>query len=390
MGQTGTQLPKTSHQASSAPGRVGCKVGGDTTGMGITVTSYCASCGRQRDDTARFCAGCGTEFSDQPTGTSGQGDAAAPAAGAATQGSPADIMRAEAAPGVTRVEPPANETDPFASWYQRQAQADRDDAGSTWQPTETVNAGQGQGGYEPSGFTAGNPFSSANPVMPPAAPFPPPGPPTGPPAGGGRRGLFLVLAVVVVLAAGGGAYALATKLGKHSTGQPNASSSSPAAGSTGGSPTAGTGSPTAPASGSATPSPSLSLVAVSPAVSGSAAEPQVETLLSHYFEGINTHSYAEYSATLNPAEQAKQTQSQFNSGYSSTTDSGMTLTGLSDTGSGGLTATVTFTSRQSPSQSVDKSACNAWTLNLYLVPQTGGGYLIGPAPSGYQPTFSDC
>lgn len=374
---------------------VGCKVGGGTTGMGRTVTSFCASCGRQRDDIARFCAGCGTEFSEQPAGTNGQdaGDLTAPAAGAATQDSPADMMRAEAAPGVTRVEPPANQTDPFASWYQRQPQAGHDEAGSTWQPTETVNAAPGRGGYEPSGFTAGNPFSSANPVMPPAAPLPPGGspggPPAGPPVGGGRRGLFIALAVVVVLAAGGGAYALATKLGKHSPGQPSANGAT-ASGSTANSPTADTSSPTAPASGSTTPSPSLSLVAISPAVSGSAAEPQVETLLSHYFEGINTHRYAEYSATLSPAEQAKQTQSQFNSGYSSTTDSGMTLTGLSDTGSGGLTATVTFTSRQSPAQSVDKSACNAWTLNLYLVPQNGGGYLIGPAPSGYQPTFADC
>jgi len=124
-------------------------------------------------------------------------------------------------------------------------------------------------------------------------------------------------------------------------------------------------------------------------VTASAAEPQVETLLSHYFHGINTHSYAEYASTLNPAEQAKQTQSEFNSGYSSTTDSGMTLTSLSGNGNGGLTATVTFTSRQSPAQSVDKSSCNAWTLNLYLVPQ-GTGYLIGSAPSGYQPTYSDC
>ena len=115
----------------------------------------------------------------------------------------------------------------------------------------------------------------------------------------------------------------------------------------------------------------------------------METLLSHYFNGINTHSYTEYASTLNPAEQAKQTQAEFASGYSSTTDSRMTLTGLSAAGSGGLTATVTFTSHQSPAQSVDKSACNNWTLNLYLVPQ-GTGYLIGPAPSGYQPTYSDC
>jgi len=132
-----------------------------------------------------------------------------------------------------------------------------------------------------------------------------------------------------------------------------------------------------------------SLVAISPAVPASAAQAQVEALLSHYFHGINTHNYQEYASTLNAAQLAKQPQSQFESGYSSTTDSGMTLTSLSDSGNGGLTATVAFTSRQSPSQSVDKSSCNAWTLNLYLVPQ-GSGYLIGPAPAGYQPNYSDC
>jgi hypothetical protein len=199
----------------------------------------------------------------------------------------------------------------------------------------------------------------------------------------------MTIAVIVVLAAGGGAYALATAFGKNSTGQPNAGGSTPGASSSAPASPTGSGPQATSASATATPSPTLSLVAVAPGVPASAAEPPVETLLSHYFQGINTHSYAEYAATLNAAEQAKQTQSQFDSGYSSTTDSAMTLTSLSNTGSGGLTATVTFDSRQSPAQSVDKSACNAWTLNLYLV-QQGGGYLIGPAPSGYQPTYADC
>jgi hypothetical protein len=130
-------------------------------------------------------------------------------------------------------------------------------------------------------------------------------------------------------------------------------------------------------------------VAISPDVQAGTAEPQVETLLSHYFNGINTHSYQEYASTLTAAQLANQPRSKFESGYSSTTDSAMTLTSLSDTGNGGLTATVTFTSRQSPSQSVDNSACNAWTLNLFLLPE-GTGYLIGPAPPGYQPNHSDC
>jgi hypothetical protein len=208
-----------------------------------------------------------------------------------------------------------------------------------------------------------------------------------------------VVAVIVVLAAGGGAYALANSLGKHSTAQPpsqpSTGSSTPAAGgsSAGSTPTGGSTSPggprqaTTPAS-SPSASPGLSLVAIGQGVTSTAATPQVETLLSHYFHGINTRDYAEYASTLDPAQQAKQSQSTFQSGYATTTDSGMTLTTLASNGTG-LVATVTFTSHQSPAQSVDHRPCNTWTLNFYLVPQ-GTGYLIGPAPSGYQPSHSDC
>jgi hypothetical protein len=305
-----------------------------------------------------------------------------------TPGDPSwDATRMDAVPEVTQAEP-----DPFASWYQREPQRTGNDPNATWQPTQTVHATPTQGaGVPPSGFTTANPFSSANPVPPPGPLFPS-GPPAGPPERGGRRGLFIVLAVVVVLAAGGGAYALATTLGKHSSAQPTVaptvSTSASAVGSPNGGTTQQASSPPAPASASPTPSPALSLVAVSPGVAASAAEPQVETLLSHYFHGINSRNYAEYASTLNPEQQAKQSEAQFNSGYSSTTDSGMTLTGLTGNGNG-LTATVTFTSHQAPAQSADNSACNTWTLNLYLVPQ-GSGYLIGPAPSGYRPTYSDC
>ena len=104
-------------------------------------------------------------------------------------------------------------------------------------------------------------------------------------------------------------------------------------------------------------------------MTSSAAEPQVETLLSHYFHGINTHDYAEYASTLNPAQQAKQSQSTFNSGYVHDDRLGDDADRRWPAPASGLVATVTFTSHQSPAQSVDHSACNAWTLNLYLVPQ---------------------
>ena len=112
-------------------------------------------------------------------------------------------------------------------------------------------------------------------------------------------------------------------------------------------------------------------------------------MLSHYFQGINRHDYAEYATSQTAAGKADQPQSSFDSGYATTVDSDMTLTSLTPTGDGDLTATVQFTSRQSPSDSVDGSACNGWVLNLYLVP-SGAGYLITPAPPSYEPSHTDC
>ena len=341
--------------------------------------SFCASCGRQRNGTASFCAGCGAEFTDLPDSPAASAPSSTPDDHWPPTGDATRMDLHPEAPEAGHTDPPAAEPDPFAAWYSPRGQsggapeAGGYGADAQWQQTQTVGRAPTQAaGYPPSAFTPAAPPPQAFPPAPPAAP---------PPRGGGARGLFIVVAVVVVLAAGGGAYALATSLGKHSTAQPP---TGPTVGAS--TPTAGT---TPSSSASASPSPTLSLVAISPSVTASDAQTQVEPLLSHYFHGINTHNYTEYASTLTAQQQANEPQSAFDSGYSTTTDSGMTLTDLSDSSAGGLTATVTFTSRQSAAQSVDNSACNAWTLNLYLVPQ-GTGYLIGPAPSGYQPTYSDC
>ncbi len=329
------------------------------------MSSYCARCGRERDGALQYCGGCGAAFTEEP---------AAPGA----QGTPADPAFDQ-----TRTVQPAA-PDPFASWYQPQQpdsarRAVSDDPDGTWQPTQTVYSAP----TRPAGFQQPPP-GSATPPYQPGSPYQP-GPPYQPPSRGGRGGLFIALAVIAVLAAGGGAYAIANSLGTHSATQP------PATPSTGSTTPAGGGSSSAASpnqAGRTSPSPATSLVTIGQGVA-SAAVPQVEALLSHYFHGINARDYAEYASTLNPAEQARQSESTFKSGYSTTTDSGMTLTSLASNGAAGLVATVTFTSHQSPAQSVDNRACNTWTLNFYLVPQ-GTGYLIGPHPSGYQPTHSDC
>jgi hypothetical protein len=192
------------------------------------------------------------------------------------------------------------------------------------------------------------------------------------------------VAVMVLVAAGGGAFVLVKTTGKRQTAPP------------GGHPPALTARTTAPptrpvstrsASPQASPSPSPSVVSIAPVVE--LAFPQVEVVLSHYFQGINDHNYAEYASSQTAQGKEAQSESSFDSGYATTTNSGMRLTSLTPMGNGDLTAAVTFTSRQSPSDSVDNSTCNNWTLKLNLVPN-GTGYLIAPAPSGYEPIYTDC
>jgi len=402
--------------------------------------NFCPKCGRQRNGTARFCGGCGHEYSDAATSDvtaitaePGTAPVAAPgaevaqdrnpaeaaepsswdvsadatpwdqpadAAGwdqptdAAKWDRPADATRMDLAPEPTRLDlsgpaaeqptsrpPGQGEPDPFASWFVPGTPPE--------QPTETVLAYRAN-----PGATYSQPAQPSQPA-PPQPPYPPPPyPPTpGRRSSGGRRALWVVVPLVAILA-GGAAFALVKTLGKHPVAQPTTSTSvhasSPATGTPSASSTATTSaSAAASASATATPTASPSLVAIAGSVGSNTAAPPVETVLSQYFNGINTHNYTEYSSSLTPQNKANQPQSSFQSGYSTTTDSGMTLTSLTPTGGGDQTATVTFTSHQSPADSVDNSSCNNWTLNFYLVPN-GTGYLISPAPSGYQPTYSDC
>jgi hypothetical protein len=197
--------------------------------------------------------------------------------------------------------------------------------------------------------------------------------------------------LLVMLAAGGGAYALVSRSNHSNSAQP------PASTVTASSPVSASAQPSASASASASastsPSPSTSpsagLVSVAPGVASNPAEPAVEKTLTHYFQGINTHNYAEYASALDAQERAGEPESTFDSGYRSTADSGMKLISLMSSGDGGLAATVTFTSHQTAGTGIDGSPCNNWKLTLYLV-QQGNNYLQGAAPSGYKPTYSDC
>lgn len=76
------------------------------------------------------------------------------------------------------------------------------------------------------------------------------------------------------------------------------------------------------------------------------------------------------------------TQSQFDSGYGATADSGETLREVSSAANGDSIAQVTFTGHQSSAASATNSACTVWNVSLYLIPNAGD-YRIDNPPSSY-------
>jgi hypothetical protein len=377
--------------------------------------NFCAKCGRQRTGGSRFCGGCGNDFGEQAPG-SGAPMAADPVAKA-----PVEPLRwdapAEQSWDATRWDPPADATrmepaialppaqappgpNPFAPWpaepspaggagFAYGAPADR------WETADTISAKPGQGPGSPP------------PPPPPVIAFPPSSAPVDSRrgSGGGRRAAFIIVLLLVVLAAGGGAYALVSRSGGSATAGPPSNPTATATASTGASAVeesasasqASSSAASASASPSASPSPSPSpspthtgTVQVGAGVAGDPAEPEVESFLNRYFKSINTRNYAEYNSLLDPQLQQADSQAAFDAGFATTRDSNEVLTGITDTGGGDVTAEVSFTSHQSPADSVDKrSSCNDWQLSLYLVPQ-GGGLVETAAPAGYTASYTDC
>jgi hypothetical protein len=222
-----------------------------------------------------------------------------------------------------------------------------------------------------------------------AEPDPDPQPP--PPRRGGS-GIMIGAVIVLVLAAGGGAFAVVSSLAGnsssgHPTGQPTSAAPTQPASSGPAATTTAPASPTAAASPSA--SKVASTVAMSPSAAASPAAARVRTLLDRYFAAINAHDYAAYSSLLDTQMQQNNPQSKFASGYATTRDSAEKVTSIADTGAGGVAATVTFTSHQNPSDSINNSSCTAWTITLYLQPQDSG-YVIGVPPAGYRSVHQDC
>jgi hypothetical protein len=337
---------------------------------------FCAKCGRQRVNDARFCGGCGNDFGEQ-----------APDSGIPLAGEPVAQFRWDASADAARSETPdvaraPAGPDPFAPWVAapspaHQAGRPSDPPAGRWETADTISARP----------------ATAPGYLPPSDPG---SPERG--SGGGKRAAFIIVLLLVALATGGGAYALVSGATDQATAQPSSDATIAAHASTPAPAAQPSNPPTVSASASPSTGPTASAAAtrtqtgtvqVAAGVASNPAAPQVEAFLNRYFSSINTRNYSEYNSLLDAQKQQADSQSTFDSGYATTKDTNEVLTGITDTGGGSLTANVSFTSRQSPADSIDQSACNDWQISLYLVPQ-GGSYVMAAAPASYTAAYTDC
>jgi hypothetical protein len=365
---------------------------------------FCTTCNQDRAGD-KFCTVCGTEFGAEPntdTFTIKRPRTQPPPATEIVAGKPpAGQAYAETrfsdAPGWG---PPGAAQPGWGQQAGSQQGADQP-ATQTYYPGLGGPAQPSPGPYTPPGqypaqgaATPPGQYPAPGQYLPPDQYTPPgqypvPGTGGGRPGGGRRTAILASVAVVVVLAAGAGAFALVSSLHHGTSTTPP---SSPAALGTTTAPVT-TPSPTpdqatAPASTASSSSGPPSTVALSQTAATSPAAKPVQSLFNRYFNSINTRNYTEYSGTLDSTMQANNSQSHFDSGYATTTDSNEQVNSIAANADGSLTVNVSFTSTQDPSDSVDNNSCNKWTLNLPLVPQ-GSGYVISTPPSGYA-TYTDC
>jgi hypothetical protein len=132
-----------------------------------------------------------------------------------------------------------------------------------------------------------------------------------------------------------------------------------------------------------------SLVTLGAGAAGDSRAAGVEQFATSYFTAINDHSYSEYLAILSPELAAHETLAEFNYGFGSTHDSGVTINSITTVSPGVTGINLSFTSHQRASQSVDQqSTCTDWeSVTLYL-DNDGSQYLLGPSPNNA--VHTDC
>jgi hypothetical protein len=352
---------------------------------------FCTRCGRPRDEGADFCVVCGNQFPGEQTAP--EAETTPPGWGPAPPEPlpPAEPGWGSAPPGPV---PPAE-----PGWGPAPPEP---------LPSEPLPPGSVRPGSVRPGPPPGAPPPPGTPTwgpgFPPGGPAPPPddyaarpyglddmlsgGAETLTGPGGGerprRRPPWVLIALLIVVVLGGGGTAAAFVLSGHHAAKPSAAAT----------PTQQPTHSSAPATPSATPSatstPGKGRVKVASSLAGNPQAPQIVALLDSYFAAINARNYQGYYALLNPQVQQQTSQSQFSKGFASTKDSRETLTGISAGPGGATVAAVTFTSHQSPANSVNgHESCTTWHISLYLQ-RSGNSYLIGKPPSSYRASYAAC
>jgi hypothetical protein len=128
------------------------------------------------------------------------------------------------------------------------------------------------------------------------------------------------------------------------------------------------------------------IVSIAPGLAARTDARRVGGLLVRYFAAVNHRRYPAYASLF--AQRRQLTRREFAWGYQTSHDSDAVLVGIAAL-SGGLKATVTFTSLQDPAQSRDHSSCIDWRITLFLH-RTGATYLIGMPPPGYRASLQAC
>jgi hypothetical protein len=126
-------------------------------------------------------------------------------------------------------------------------------------------------------------------------------------------------------------------------------------------------------------------VRLSASAGGHPRASEVLTTVQHYFDAINSRNYGAWTQAVASAQSAPQTEAQWTRDYSTTTDSNLTVVGISDDP---LRVRMMFTSEQDV-EMAPKSlpvACINWDVTYLLGEQDGRLVLTGIDPSAQSMT----
>jgi hypothetical protein len=144
-----------------------------------------------------------------------------------------------------------------------------------------------------------------------------------------------------------------------------------------------------PASGNSPSPPSQSTVpiALAPAAALYPEAALIQPVITAYFRAINRRDYAEYLTTQSPGNAV--TAQQFQTGFRSTQDSSVLVTGIAIMSDGRPAADVTFTSRQQPHDGPDGESCTNWHVTMFF-DDRAGTYTVGPPAGNYHASYQAC